>query len=143
MSLNYNLSAIPDWKTACFEELSDTPENMKHLVEKVTFAGPDWRYTDESKTSIERMRVTAQVLIFATMSVGLGSITEKNAEEFYTRLAMLERVDGAYRRDENDKPTFFTREEVRAHIGLRVNVIDESKAPFHARVARALRERVS
>ena len=143
MSLDYGLDNIPDWKNACFEQHTGTDEEMAALVKRHTYMGPDWRYADDTKTSLTRLSATTQTLIFATMSVGIGHITEKNAEEFYTRLAMLERVDGAMRR-RGGEPMCFTRDEVRAHIGLRTNVFpEESKATFHAKIARALREKIA
>ena len=60
-------------------------------------------------------------LIWATMAVELGDITEKNADEFYIRLQTL-----GYRFGSKGYATI-TREDVRKHIGLKTNVSNETR----------------
>jgi len=113
--------------------VEDTIEELEGLTRQVSFMGPNWEWTDESKTSVCRMHPTTQSLIFASISVGLGEITRRNAEEFYRRLNMLETSDGAYRQVRKGteiEPLLFTPEEVRDHVGLRVNVTDMTKAKW-------------
>lgn len=74
-----------------------------------------------------------EAMIWATMSVGIGRITEKNAAEFYARLALLRKIDGAPE---------ITPEQVRWHIGLRTNVSDESRAQFLKRLSTDLKRSV-
>lgn len=72
-----------------------------------------------------RMRPRSQAIIFGTMPLGIGSITEENAAEFYARLAYYELLFGAFvtRWDgETSIPEPITPEDVRLHIGLRTNV---------------------
>ncbi len=70
------------------------------------------------------LTVVTHCLIFATMDVGMGTITEDNAGRFYARLRIVEKLFGAKRG--NDKgDVFFTPEEVRDHIGLWTNVSPE------------------
>lgn len=139
MSLNYDLTKIVDRNTLCWETFTGTPEEMNARVMRCTFMGPDWSWTDSTKTSVTRMSVTTHCLIFASMNVGMRQITEANWEEFYTRLSTVEQVFGAFRQNE-EGPAYFTPEDVKAHIGLSTNVGDESKAKFNAKVARWHRE---
>lgn len=69
-------------------------------------------------------------LIFATIPVGFGTITEANAKEFYTRLSAWERLYGAtcYNGDGSDR--FITREDVTKHVGLSTNASDKTTRQF-------------
>jgi hypothetical protein len=79
-------------------------------------------------------------LIWMTMLVDLGGITEKNFEEWLWRLEFYHRIEEDFQGDydvlvEDDvgkrwvsKP--FTAEDIRRHIGLRTNVLDTTRAAF-------------
>jgi hypothetical protein len=69
---------------------------------------------------------TTQRVIFATMAVGLGRITEKNLAEFWTRVRMIEAIDGVHKR--------LTLADIQRHIGLRTNVGDETKTQWLKRI---------
>lgn len=110
MSLNYDLKNVADFKTKCF------------------YKGR----TDG------RLQPVTQALVFATMAVDLGAITEKNVNEWRWRLEFLRSIghgDWVY---ENDKSRSFTSDEVRAHIGLRTNVCDTKRPAFMKRWMREL-----
>lgn len=80
-----------------------------------------------------RLSTVTETLIFATMAVRLGSITEANADDFYARLKIIERLDGPFMykiEDGERKDMLFTPEDVQAHIGLACNVTSESFAKF-------------
>jgi len=78
-------------------------------------------------------RVTLNSLIFASMPVGIQHITEDNAREFYARVSFWEKVNGAYRMNEDgDVP--FTADDVRRFIGLRTNVSTITAAQFRKNV---------
>jgi hypothetical protein len=141
MSLNWNLNDIPGHDTLCWETYTGTPEEMAALVERMFFTGPNWEWTAD-KTAVSRMSTTTHTILLLSMQVGLGRITEVNWREWYTRLSMIEKLYGPMRAT-SDGPVFLTPDEVRAHIGLRVNVADETKAKFNARMARFLREQAS
>jgi hypothetical protein len=67
-------------------------------------------------------------LVFVTMALGWGEITEKNARDFFARLYAYERMFGSMVRTVPEDgegltvPRYFTPEDVREHIGLRTNV---------------------
>jgi len=139
MSLDYRLDNIADNETLCWETYTGTRDEMVALVARCTFMGPDWAWTDDAQTSVTRLSPTTSTLIFLSMQAGLGSITEKNWREFYTRVRMIEAVLGAMRASEAGA-VYFTPDEVRSHVGLVTNVSDESKAKFNAKIARIVRE---
>ena len=66
--------------------------------------------------------------------VGFGSITDKNKDEFYTRLAALQGIcsdDAAlcqYWDGENTVPLTFTREDIHKRVGLCTNYEDMTHA---------------
>ena len=106
MSLDYELGQIANYKEVCY-----TGEPGQRKMSAVTHA-----------------------LIFVTMSVDIGHITEKNYLEFYTRTKFVFRLFGStlYEADEHGgyKERDFTLEEIRAHIGLGTNVHEKSRAHF-------------
>jgi len=75
------------------------------------------------------MASATEALIWLTMAVGMGTITEKNWRQFYTRVSFVERVFGARRRNEKG-PVFIAPEDVKAHIGLTTNVSKMTDAQF-------------
>lgn len=79
------------------------------------------------------LRPETKSLIFATMVVGIGRITEGNAAEFYARLHAFERLSGTYL-TEQGKDVYLTPEDVQRHIGLSTNVANETRAKWLKRV---------
>ena len=106
MSLDYELGNIANYKEVCY-----TGEPGQRKMSGVTHA-----------------------LIFVTMSVDIGHITEKNYLEFYTRAKFVAALFGSnlMEADEHEeyKGRNFTLEEVRAHIGLGTNVAEKTRAHF-------------
>lgn len=79
------------------------------------------------------MNPVTHALIFGTMSVGLGSITDKNVEEFAARFRIVEKLHGPFLRDAGGD-RFITDEEFVAHIGLVCNVSNETRAKWASRL---------
>jgi hypothetical protein len=139
MSLNFRLNRIRDYTTVCYQTRTfDTPEEATAFIRaESSYMGPNWAVDrdDASGRTATRMAVTTNMLIWASMLVGLPTITEKNAERWHKRLATVEAHNGAYRsRDGED--VFFTLDEVKAHIGLSTNVSTETDAAFRAKIKR-------
>jgi hypothetical protein len=78
------------------------------------------KYPDPSPVT---MNGVTQTIIWATMAVGIGSITDKTAEEFYARVHVVERLNGPFLLNPEDgSEHYLTPEDIRAHIGLKTNV---------------------
>ena len=79
-----------------------------------------WRQGVESwgeDPNEQYMSNKAQSIIFATMNVGMGEITESNYVKFWTRyVAFWNAIDGSY------DSLYFSLEDVRTMIGLKTNV---------------------
>lgn len=88
------------------------------------------------------MNPVTDALIWATMAVGIGEITSKNAKEFYTRLHAWELALGSYLKDRdedgNRKDYLLTPTDVVNHIGLSTNVAYESATTFKNKLMRNL-----
>lgn len=102
MSLNWNLKEIKNNEEVC------------------------WR-TDE--VGDEYMNRVTDTLIWCTIFVSLGEITEQNAPQFYARVHFLERMQGGpflHDPGEDGEPEdrYITLADVEKHIGLSTNVFD-------------------
>jgi hypothetical protein len=88
----------------------------------------DWKALQGKTESM-----VTDVLVWHTMSIGMGRITEANSDEFYARVNMFERVHEPSLYKE-DKPRYITREEVDRRIGLFTNASNLTRAQFMKRV---------
>jgi hypothetical protein len=96
----------------------------------------NWDLTDcknrEELTDEKNWGVT-QAIILLSMSVGLGSITENNLDEWVKRLALIQAITGPMLQvsdGNNMHPWFITRSRIEELVGLKVNVTDESWNEF-------------
>ena len=93
------------------------------------------------------MNHSTEMLIFLTMVVGINQITEKNAREFYERLAIYERLSGAFRTTHVEgggrTEVRFTPQEVEAHIGLSTNADSLTANQFAAKIMKRLRRELA
>lgn len=117
MSLDWNISKI-----------TNNPKNTWVWIKvvKVGFAGHRYANEDDKPEDItEILNPVTESLIWATIAVGLGCITDENWKEFYYRLKMYEAHNG-----EPFMEHFpVTPEMIKAHIGLRTNVSNTRSAP--------------
>lgn len=88
MALRWDIREIDDHKKLCYTENDDGTFNVHPVTDN---------------------------LIWGTMAVELGGITEENAQEFYIRLCEYAAASGF------DVPPV-SLEDVRRHIGLKTNV---------------------
>ena len=87
-----------------------------------------------------------KAIVFRTMLTNMGEITEKNYEEFYTRIALCDRLFGSLigltDEDWEMKDYFITLADVKRRICLETNVPEQSKAKFNGWLVRTLRRDV-
>lgn len=92
-----------------------------------------WIPTDEIGEDGEprvRLNPVTETLIFMTMAVRLGSITEANADDFFARVKIIEKLDGPMMTDSHGTGRCFTVEDIHDHVGLVCNVTSESVTKF-------------
>lgn len=123
MSLNYDLSKIKDSDTVCWTPDPDRPD--KKIMNPVT-----------------------QALIFGAMAIGIGEITPRTAAEFWQRVAIEEKVNGAWLKqvDDNDNRTDrpLTPADIYAHLGLVTNVFPKtSVTKWRGQVLRSVQQHAS
>lgn len=102
MSLNWNLSKVADHETLCW---TPADANGEHHMKRVT-----------------------ELLIFATMAVGMRKITERTVPIFASRPRIYEALFGAFGSGR------ITVEDIAAHVGLETNASDESDAQWRKRM---------
>lgn len=104
MSLNFDLTKIKNGAEVCYED--DGEGNRVHTAR-------------------------TQAIIWMCLHIGIGEITERNAEEYWTRTYAWETALGASMRDGEGNPVPLTLPDVRAYVGLTTNVFPkESEAAF-------------
>lgn len=84
-----------------------------------------------------------QSVIFTSMYVDMGSITEANWEDFYARTYAWERVAGsALCRWEDDTkiPVYLTPGDIHKWIGLSTNVMTTTEAKFKGKIAGIMKD---
>jgi hypothetical protein len=111
MSLNWDITNVTDNEAICFYRDSDGDRCLKQQT---------------------------QNLLFLTMVVGMNSINERNYKEFYTRVALYERLRGAVMTVLNDEGKWvddpYTLEDIRQHIGLWTNASNETATAWRKRI---------
>jgi len=119
MALHWDVTAIVNQEDLCWEYRENGEEGPGNYLHPVTNA-----------------------LIWSTIGVEMGTITEANYEEFYQRLRCTDRLHGPMLRREG-KPRPITLAEVKAHIGLKCNVSKASKTAFRNKLGRIMLEDAS
>jgi hypothetical protein len=117
--------------------------DLRHIADKDR-EGLCWRTAerdnpDRGEEAGERyMTAALEALIWATMALGVPVLDAKTLPEFTKRLALWERVHGAYRQqrgaDGTLAPKYFTAAEVAEYSGLRTNASRYTPAQFLKRL---------
>jgi hypothetical protein len=121
------------------EEVEAAGHTIEALLARTSFGGGDWYTPGETALEkvanadvLKRLNPLTNIFIWASMDVGLRGISEENAQEFWLRMRMIEKVQGTYRtRPDPEDPEKrighpITLDEVRSHIGLTTNVSEMS-----------------
>jgi hypothetical protein len=118
MSLNWSIENVRDkddlWIEITEQEYTQPPPLSTVSKRDGKFIRLNWKTT---------------ILIWVSMSLGLGKITEKNVNKWVERLAWLQKVDGAMLGD-HEQSYYVTRSDVERNIGLSMNVVDETGAAW-------------
>lgn len=105
-------------------------DNLDELYVKVEEFGQEY----------EDVNAQTKTIIFATMALGIGNLSEANAPEFYGRFKVLEKLDDFYITSHYDGEklvkNYITPAIVHKHIGLSTNVGWESTTAWTTRTAK-------
>lgn len=116
MSLNWSIEDVKDYKNVCWLDDPENPGSEDRILNPITDA-----------------------LIWHTMAVGIGQITEDTVEEFYNRSRLYTQFFGGFVRSYNEETEKyesrpFTATEINDHIGLSTNVSYESPSEWRNRI---------
>jgi hypothetical protein len=114
MSLTWTLKKVKDFGTVCYEDVD----------------------RGDGK-SVNQMKCMTENLIWMTVPVGMGEITEVNHQEFYRRIHAWEEKNGAQIHFYDGKElqdVFTTLEDVKAHVGLATNASRMNPRQFQERL---------
>lgn len=121
MSLNWDISDVKD-----YEEIS-----IRH---------DDYGDNDHLTREQLAQSLITSALVWRTMAVGIGRITEENAKEFALRSKMLEEMNGTTLHL-NGEDYSITLEDITRRIGLTTNASKFTEAQFAKTMVKRLRER--
>ena len=141
MALNWNVADVRE-EVAWTKATSTWPEDA-----------------DESERDGSFMHPATDKLIWATMVIGMGDITEKNYLEFFCRVQMYEALMGKMGWHTEGSAKFWTEmdkafgwewregeswlskvEVIHANIGLGTNATRETRAQFVSRITKRFKE---
>lgn len=113
MSLNWNLTNVKNNNELCFVETGEVKEDG---------------------SPVKRMNPVTETIIFMTMTVDIGLITEKNYKEFFRRaFAYQSMFGGLIWQNDLKEYRLVSLKEIREHVGLRTNVLDLSPPTWNRR----------
>ena len=152
MSLDFRFTDIKNYKTVCYQEVKqedlpegETLERMVVQSQHVPF-GNSWAFArdeqgEEDRTRIRRISPVTSSLVWSTITLHMRGITEENVADFYVRHRLYEELLGPSLINAKGEGRMITFDEIKAHIGLTVNVCEESWAFFAAALMERARER--
>ena len=79
-------------------------------------------------------------VIWSTLAVEIGDLTEKTVNEFYARVKLWETVNGALTYTKDGADYFITLEDLRKRIGLSTNVSNLPRGKWLKRIERIIAE---
>lgn len=109
-----------NWSTQKVKYFNDNPSK---LYVKISEGSPN---------EYEDVNPETKGLIFGAMAVGFGIITKDNASEWYARWKMWEKYErftlySTFKEDGTCESIYLTPEVILKHIGLSMNVVDETR----------------
>lgn len=117
MALHWDLTAIEAHKTLCWINVRE----------------------GEDGKEVADINPVTDALIWSTMAVGMGKITDENYEEFYRRTRALASIHGPMLRN-SDGGNAIALADVRDHIGLKCNVSYQHDLEFQMGLGRRVSE---
>jgi hypothetical protein len=109
--------------------------DFKDMIERVGRTEYNRITTNPQTRGQEDMQwhAVTDCLIWASISLDLGTITEKNVDEWTWRISLYQRLRGPYLKSK-DGAFRITRKDIEDHIGMRTNVITEIRSKWLKKV---------
>lgn len=113
MALNWNTTEVKNYKKVIYRTLTEGEQGYQ-----------------EGKETYGIRDIPKSIILY-TMSVGLSEITEKNYEQFYNRIHLLEISNGTqYVTRATHKPIYTKLKDVKKMIGLTTNASTKTRSRF-------------
>tara|TARA_R110002060_G_scaffold5588_4_gene8693 strand:+ start:931 stop:1410 length:480 start_codon:yes stop_codon:yes gene_type:complete len=129
MGLRFDLSNIPNWENTCYDRIyrAENPDEFEEAKnQKANVMGSAWSLSHD-QTHVIRITPETDALVWMTMGLDLGEITEKNMVEWVFRWHFSSRLSG--------RPYGFQKVDdlisaLKANMGLSVNVCTTTRKKF-------------
>lgn len=133
MALTYDLTKVKNWKSNCYrvvgeKELEAEREWEKKNPKRVKIFNLH-RFEEEGVT-YEMRAMTMNLQFLMALNVGIGEITDGNYEQVYARVLFQETLLGCNLVNEDNDKVATTLEDIKNHIGMKVNASLKQPAQF-------------
>ncbi len=148
MALHYDITNVCKWKDTCYRivsesELKAEKEYKKKHPDRVKIFTMS-RFEEDGVT-YEMTAMTFNLQFMLALNIGIGEITEANYEIVYARMHFYETLMGGNltNKDEqgNNIEVKTTLEDVKNHIGMKVNASLKQPAQFTRATIKAWKNR--
>ena len=110
MSLSVNLEKIYDWQNYCYVKVQD----------------------EKTGEEYDEYHPATKYLAWGSMAIGIGEITQINYKDVYLRHLFMNKLSTI----SNVMPV--TLDDVRKNIGLKTNVVNETKSKWLNRISKSM-----
>ena len=110
MSLSIDVKKVDDWKNYCYIKVQDEKTGKEY----------------------DEYNPATKYLAWGSMAIGIGEITQINYKDVYLRHLFMNKLS-AYT---NEMP--ITLDDVRKNIGLKPNVVNETKSKWLNRISKSM-----
>jgi len=125
MAIHYDLKQIKNYQKICYKEI--TEEQFKdNKVTNALFSLPKHK---ENGKFYEMSAITWNFTFLLSLTIGVGEITKKNYHQVHSRIQFQEQLNKSFIIVQGQY-YYTTLEDVRNHIGLKVNAHLRTPAQF-------------
>lgn len=151
MALTYDITKVKNWKSTCYrvvgeKELEQEREWEKTNPKRIKIFNLNRFDEVEAETNeiviYEMKALTMNLQFLMALNIGIGEITESNYQQVYARVLFQETLNGCNL--VNDKKELFptTLEDIKNHIGMKVNASLRQPAQFTRSVIKQWKSRL-
>lgn len=143
MPLTYDITKVKNWKTICYrlvdeKELQAEKEWQEKNPKKISIIELP-RFEEDGKV-YEMKPTTMNLQFLMALNIGIGEITQSNFKQVYARILFQETLIGCNLTNEAKKPLQTTLEDVKQHIGMKVNASLKQPAQFTRSVIKSWKQ---
>jgi hypothetical protein len=139
MALIYDITKVKNWQSICYrlvdnKELQSEKEWEKNNQRKISVI--ELPRFEEDGNVYEMKPKTMNLQFLMALNIGIGEITQSNFKQVYARILFQETLIGC---NITDSPT--TLEDVKNHIGMKVNASLRQPAQFTRSVIKSWKQK--